>query len=307
MSVAYCTISGEWTLPGGGDPGRHPVIGVRYAGGAGIVTDDATGALVFSGVSAPVGGTLTLPVDGVLPDPGVDGLLWEATLRAAMAGGTEFTFTFRVPPDATALTWGEVVTDLLVESTGDPTSFAALAAAAQAAAADAEAAADAITAAFPRGTGSPEGVVTASVGTRYTDTAATTGAILWVKTTGTGNTGWKVAYGDTGWRDIAVSGAVAGFTVLGARIRRVGNTVSIANLVLRRDDGLATDADAFNVPTGFQSDQVYHARSYSGFPFYVAFDKVHPSEFISGATFDYYTLTYFTNDAWPTTLPGSAV
>lgn len=157
------------------------------------------------------------------------------------------------------------------------------------------------------GTGSPEGVVTADVGSRYTDTAATNGAVEWIKASGTGNTGWKVAYGDTGWRDIAVSGAVAGFTVLGARIRRVGNTVSIANLVLRRDDGLATGADAFNVPTGFQPDQVYHARSYWGFPFYVAFDKVHPSEFISGAAFDYYALTYLTNDAWPTSLPGTAV
>lgn len=163
------------------------------------------------------------------------------------------------------------------------------------------------TRAWTSGTGSPEGVVTAAVGSRYTDTAATNGAVEWIKATGSGNTGWKVAYGDTGWRDIAVSGAVAGFSVLGARIRRVGNTVSIANLILRRDDGLATGADAFNVPTGFQPDQVYHARSYSGFPFYVAYDKVHPSEFISGAAFDYYTLTYLTNDAWPTSLPGTAV
>ena len=52
------------------------------------------------------------------------------------------------------------------------------------------------------GTGSPEGKVAAPVGTVYTDSAATNGAIRWVKTSGTVNTGWRVEYGDTGWRNI---------------------------------------------------------------------------------------------------------
>lgn len=52
------------------------------------------------------------------------------------------------------------------------------------------------------GTGSPEGVVTATPGTEYIDTAATNGAVKWIKATGSGNTGWKVAYGDTGWRNM---------------------------------------------------------------------------------------------------------
>ena len=51
-------------------------------------------------------------------------------------------------------------------------------------------------------TGSPEGKVTAPVGSIYTDTVATNGAVRWIKTQGTGNTGWVVEYGDTGWRDI---------------------------------------------------------------------------------------------------------
>lgn len=51
------------------------------------------------------------------------------------------------------------------------------------------------------GSGFPEGVVTATVGKTYRDNAGTNGAILWVKASGTGNTGWKVVYGDTGWRD----------------------------------------------------------------------------------------------------------
>ena len=54
-----------------------------------------------------------------------------------------------------------------------------------------------------RGTGSPEGVVTANVGTEWTDTAGTNGAWKWMKKSGTGNTGWKVIDGDTGWRDVS--------------------------------------------------------------------------------------------------------
>src|SRR5699024_1866510 len=53
------------------------------------------------------------------------------------------------------------------------------------------------------GTGFPEGKVTAPVGATYTDTEATNGAIRWVKTSGTGNTGWQVEYGSTGSRDIS--------------------------------------------------------------------------------------------------------
>lgn len=56
------------------------------------------------------------------------------------------------------------------------------------------------------GTDSPEGNVSAPVGSTYTDTEATNGAIRWIKTSGTGNTGWRVEYGDTGWRKIDGSG-----------------------------------------------------------------------------------------------------
>lgn len=55
------------------------------------------------------------------------------------------------------------------------------------------------------GTGFPEGRVSAPVGAVYTDTAGTAGAIRWVKTGGTGNTGWRVSDADTGWRDISAT------------------------------------------------------------------------------------------------------
>ena len=54
-----------------------------------------------------------------------------------------------------------------------------------------------------RGTGMPEGVVTAPVGTYYTDAAVTNGAWRWFKKSGTGSTGWIVDRGDTGWRDVS--------------------------------------------------------------------------------------------------------
>lgn len=49
------------------------------------------------------------------------------------------------------------------------------------------------------GTGVPNGRVTAPIGTTYIDTAATNGAIKWLKYTGDDNTGWRVIHGDTGW------------------------------------------------------------------------------------------------------------
>lgn len=40
------------------------------------------------------------------------------------------------------------------------------------------------------GAGSPEGVVTASIGSLYSNTSGGTSTTLYVKTSGTGNTGW---------------------------------------------------------------------------------------------------------------------
>ena len=41
-----------------------------------------------------------------------------------------------------------------------------------------------------RGSGSPEGVITAGIGRLYVDTAGGASTTLYVKTSGTGNTGW---------------------------------------------------------------------------------------------------------------------
>lgn len=73
------------------------------------------------------------------------------------------------------------------------------------------------------GRGMPNGVVTAPVGTTYVDEAVTNGALKWIKKTGTGNTGWEVLIGDTGWKIIPSVSKLGGSYV---KIRRVNNVVS---------------------------------------------------------------------------------
>ena len=109
---------------------------------------------------------------------------------------------------------------------------------------------------FLSGTGSPLGVVSAPVGSQYRDTAATNGAVIWVKAAGTGKTGWVVQYGDTGWRDIApevpwVLATAAGY----CRIKRSGDLVTLVGRLSPAADqvGLArsTARNVIIAPTGF--------------------------------------------------------
>lgn len=73
------------------------------------------------------------------------------------------------------------------------------------------------------GTGMPNGVVEAEIGTTYVDKNKTNGALKWIKTTSGGNTGWDVLIGDTGWRTLnSVSRAGNSFI----KIRRVNNLVT---------------------------------------------------------------------------------
>ena len=73
------------------------------------------------------------------------------------------------------------------------------------------------------GRGMPNGTVTAPVGTTYVDEAVTNGALKWIKKTGTGNTGWEVLIGDTGWKIIPSVSKLGNSFV---KIRRVNNVVS---------------------------------------------------------------------------------
>ena len=73
------------------------------------------------------------------------------------------------------------------------------------------------------GRGMPNGVVTAPVGTTYVDEAVTNGALKWIKKSGTGNVGWEVLIGDTGWKVLPSVSKLGNSFV---KIRRVNNVVS---------------------------------------------------------------------------------
>lgn len=72
------------------------------------------------------------------------------------------------------------------------------------------------------GTGMPNGKVEAPVGTTYVDTNATNGALKWIKRSGTGNQGWEVLTGDTGWRTLNIQSKL-GSSFL--KVRRKNDTV----------------------------------------------------------------------------------
>ena len=73
------------------------------------------------------------------------------------------------------------------------------------------------------GRGMPNGVVTAPVGTTYVDEAVTNGALKWIKKSGTGNAGWEVLIGDTGWKVLPSVSKLGNSFV---KVRRVNNVVS---------------------------------------------------------------------------------
>ena len=75
-----------------------------------------------------------------------------------------------------------------------------------------------------RGSGSPVGKVTATMGVRYVDTSKSQGALRWTKTDANSNNGWKVLYGDTGWMSVPqiLSPSMKASSV---KIRRINQTV----------------------------------------------------------------------------------
>ena len=73
------------------------------------------------------------------------------------------------------------------------------------------------------GRGMPNGVVTAPVGTTYVDEVVTNGALKWIKKSGTGNVGWDVLIGDTGWKTLPSVSKLGNSFV---KVRRVNNVIS---------------------------------------------------------------------------------
>ena len=74
------------------------------------------------------------------------------------------------------------------------------------------------------GTGMPNGKVEGTLGQTYVDTAKTNGALKWIKRTPSGNTGWAVLDGDTGWKTLnSVSKLGASYV----KARRINDIVQL--------------------------------------------------------------------------------
>ena len=160
------------------------------------------------------------------------------------------------------------------------------------------------------GTGTPEGVITAAPGSTWLqigDAITVSGNLSWRKATGTGNAGWiaEGALADTGWRDI--SGDLQNsWTVAAAssfRIRRIGNVVQLRAHV----SGGTLDATIYSIPQAFRPTytQYFLCADYSSGA--VIGGGYYSSSLVrtGNNAAAYPDLTYFTDQAWPTSLPGS--
>lgn len=71
------------------------------------------------------------------------------------------------------------------------------------------------------GTGMPNGKVEGKLGQTYVDTAKTNGALKWIKRTPSGNTGWAVLDGDTGWKNLNTASKLGNSYVKARRINDI--------------------------------------------------------------------------------------
>ena len=184
------------------------------------------------------------------------------------------------------------------------------------------------------GTGMPNGVVEAEIGTTYVDKNKTNGALKWIKTADGGNTGWEVLIGDTGWRTLnSVSRAGNSFI----KIRRVNNLVTYQfgglqwgwfGVGKRNGPGFARHNSSGDrgakvlgpggIPLGFRSETSLIGGTYDdkGRPYGIWYlGGVNDSNFIQFTFNDpiptdrdigdirVSAISYLTNEPWPTTLP----
>ena len=184
------------------------------------------------------------------------------------------------------------------------------------------------------GTGMPNGKVTAPVGTTYVDTAVTSGALKWIKRQGSGNQGWEVLTGDTGWRTLNIKSKLGNSYL---KIRRKNDVVTyqFGGLswgwfgVIRRG-GVGYEAQGSDrerncyilglggVPIGFRSESSLIGGIYNdkGIPYGTWYlggagdsnmlrfqftDPVPTDRDIGDIRVS--SISYLTSEAWPVTLP----
>lgn len=185
-----------------------------------------------------------------------------------------------------------------------------------------------------RGTGSPEGRITAEIGTTYVDANATNGALKWIKESGNGNIGWRVLIGDTGWRTLNTVSKLGNSFV---KIRRVNDVVTYQfgglqwgwfGIVRRNGAGYRSQEsdeernvliiDYHGIPQGFKTPNSLIGSIYNdnGIPYgtwyvgnpedanHLRFQFLNPvptNKDIGDIRVS--AISYLTDEAWPTTLP----
>lgn len=188
------------------------------------------------------------------------------------------------------------------------------------------------------GSGIPNGVVEAEIGTTYVDKNKTNGALKWIKTTDGGNTGWEVLIGDTGWRTLnSTSKLTDGSRTSYIKIRRVNNLVTYQfgglqwgwfGIIRRNGPGYlkhnssgdrgAKVLGVGGIPSGFRSETSLVGPTYDdkGRPYGIWYlGGVTDSNFMQFTFNDpiptdrdigdirVSAISYLTNEPWPTTLP----
>lgn len=177
------------------------------------------------------------------------------------------------------------------------------------------------------GTGQPNGVVSASPGSTYTDTAVTCGAVKWIKMWGMSNTGWTVLYGDTGWRDIKSLLDPFWDSTSNIQLRRIGRTVYLRSSGLKVGDnptgGRYVVKQLFpgkdDMPLGFRyagwgraqglviintrsSDDIGSVYSYRAAHDFAVRGIPGTGDWTKGDACSF-NMSYVTENDWPTTLP----
>ncbi|TFC63716.1 hypothetical protein E3O62_02495 [Cryobacterium sp. TMT2-15-1] len=167
-----------------------------------------------------------------------------------------------------------------------------------------------------QGTGFPNGVVTANVGSIYIDTAFTNGASSWIKKSGTGNTGFEILEGDTKWREISTLAPVGNITSGSLQIRRIGSRIFIqaSNLYIPSTSNTPLIADiGVSLGSSFRpienNSAIISASVASGVTKMLS---IAPLSTTNGITHSgeistrYWAASYDTAQPWPSTLPGTA-
>src|SRR5699024_9845752 len=162
------------------------------------------------------------------------------------------------------------------------------------------------------GSGFPEGKVEAPVGSIYMDTAATNGAIRWIKTSGTSTSGWRVEYGDTGWRELVPINGWVGVIY----VRRLNDVVFYRGKISAET---ASATNAWDIPSGFRAGNIVssNGQGYVCGRAMVSTEESEPKVRCVSFYFSRFSITsqktshtyginlsYPTTNDWPATLPG---